>query len=173
MIHPSFLTILAFFAHTTALAQTLWAEENTSFDLYFEPLELIAVNQQEIQLAPPVNENAGFPAFTDSLSTAFYLRYTISPVQPNTQLIHRASLPDGLSSSWNALPFLPASGTCTLAPSAKHTGTNQFLASTVYGHSGTALHDGIPVVLRIGLNDKKYQYLAANTHWLNLTYQCL
>ena len=48
MINPSLLPILAFFAHTTALAQTLWAEENTSFDLYFEPLALIAVNQQEI-----------------------------------------------------------------------------------------------------------------------------
>ena len=43
----------------------------------------------------------------------------------------------------------------------------------IYGHSGTAPQDGIPVTLRIALSRSQYQILDANLHLINLTYQCL
>ena len=163
----------ALFYCITCFSQALWSEQSTHFDLYFEPIALIAVSQQEIQLAPNATTAAGSPAFTDSLSTTFHLRYTISPVHPTPRLVHTASLPAGLSSRWHSTPFLPNSGTCTLAPSATHNGTNQFLTAAIHGHSGTAPQDGIPLTLHIALSRNQYQNLDANLHLLNLTYQCL
>ena len=145
MKHRIICSIIALFAFLTTSAQIIWTEEHTHFDLHFEPIALIAVSQQEIQLSPGVNTTAGSPAFTDSIATTFHLRYTISPVQPNPQLVHSVSAPAGLSSRWLTAPFLPASGTCTLAPSATHNETNQFLTTAIYGHSGTAPQNGIPV----------------------------
>ena len=154
-------------------AQTLWSEQSTHFDLHFEPIALIAVSEQEIQLSPGVNTTAGSPAFTGSIATTFHLRYTISPVQPNPQLVHSVSAPAGLSSRWLTAPFLPASGTCTLAPSATHNETNQFLTTAIYGHSGTAPQNGIPVTVQISLSQSEYRNLNAHIHLFNLTYQCL
>ena len=108
-------------------AQILWSEQSTHFDLHFDPIALIAVSEQEIQLSPGVNITAGSPAFTDSIATTFHLRYTISPVQPNPQLVHSVSAPAGLSSRWLTAPFLPASGTCTLARPPHTTKATSFL----------------------------------------------
>jgi hypothetical protein len=173
MIHRFFLLLPALFYSITGSSQIIWAEESTRFDLHFEPITLIAVSEQEIELSPSVTTAAGSPAFTDSLSTTFHLRYTISPVHPYPQLVHTVTLPSGISSHWHTTPFLPASGTCTLAPSATHNETNQFLTTAVYGHSGTAPQDGIPMTVRISLSRSEYQNLDANRHLLNLTYQCL
>jgi len=173
MKHRIICSILALFAFLTPSAQIIWTEEHTHFDLHFEPIALIAVSQQEIQLSPGVNTTAGSPAFTDSIATTFHLRYTISPVQPNPQLVHSVSAPAGLSSRWLTAPFLPASGTCTLAPSATHNETNQFLTTAIYGHSGTAPQNGIPVTVQISLSQSEYRNLNAHLHLFNLTYQCL
>ena len=173
MIHRFFFFLPALFYSMTGSSQIIWAEESTYFDLHFEPITLIAVSEQEIELSPSVTTAAGSPAFTDSLSTTFHLRYTISPVHPSAQLVHRVTLPSGLSSRWLTAPFLPASGTCTLAPSAIHNETNQFLTAAIYGHSGTAPQDGIPVTVQISLSRRQYQNFDANLHLLNLTYQCL
>ena len=173
MKHRIICSIIALFAFLTTSAQIIWTEEHTHFDLHFEPIALIAVSQQEIQLSPGVNTTAGSPAFTDSIATTFHLRYTISPVQPNPQLVHSVSAPAGLSSRWLTAPFLPASGTCTLAPSATHNETNQFLTTAIYGHSGTAPQNGIPVTVQISLSQSQYRNLNARLHLFNLTYQCL
>jgi len=173
MKHRIIYSILALFAFLTPSAQIIWTEEHTHFDLHFEPIALIAVSQQEIQLSPSMTITSGLPAFTDSLSASFHLRYTISPVSPGPQLVHSVSLPIGLSSSWSTITFLPASGTCSLAPSATHNGTDQLLTSNIFGHSGTAPQDGIPLTVRISWSHQQYQNLFANLHLLNLTYQCL
>jgi len=173
MKHRIICSILALFAFLTPSAQIIWTEEHTHFDLHFEPIALIAVSQQEIQLSPSMTTTAGSPAFTDSIATTFHLRYTISPVQPNPQLVHSVSAPAGLSSRWLTAPFLPASGTCTLAPSATHNETNQFLTTAIYGHSGTAPQNGIPVTVQISLSQSEYRNLNAHLHLFNLTYQCL
>ena len=173
MKHRIIYSILALFAFLTTSAQIIWTEEHTHFDLHFEPIALIAVSEQEIQLFPGVNTTAGSPAFTDSIATTFHLRYTISPVQPNPQLVHSVSAPAGLSSRWLTAPFLPASGTCTLAPSATHNESNQFLTTAIYGHSGTAPQNGIPVTVQISLSQSEYRNLNAHLHLFNLTYQCL
>ena len=173
MIRRFYCLQFALFYCITCSSQALWSEQSTHFDLHFKPIALIAVSQQEIQLAPSATTVAGSPAFTDSLSTTFHLRYTISPVHPTPRLVHTASLPAGLSSRWHSTPFLPNSGTCTLAPSATHNGTNQFLTAAIHGHSGTAPQDGIPLTLHIALSRNQYQNLDANLHLLNLTYQCL
>jgi hypothetical protein len=173
MIHRFFLFLLALFYGITGSSQIIWAEESTGFDLYFKPIALIALSEQEIELSPSVTTAAGSPVFTDSLATTFHLRYSISPVHTNPQLVHTASLPAGLSSRWYTTSFIPESGICTLAPSATHNGTNQFLTAAIYGHSGTAPQDGIPVTLRIALSRSQYQNLDANLHLINLTYQCL
>ncbi|MDC0615621.1 hypothetical protein OAP05_06975 [Schleiferiaceae bacterium] len=164
---------IALFYCVTSSAQILWSEQSTHFDLHFEPIALIAVSKQEIQLSPEANTTAGSRAFTDSIATTFHLRYSISPVQPNTQLVHSVSVPDGLSSRCLTAPFLPASGTCTLAPSATHNETNQFLTTAIYGHSGTDPQNGIPVTVQISLSQSQYQNLDAHLHIFNLTYQCL
>ena len=173
MIRRFYLIQIALFYSITCYSQILWTEQSTHFDLHFEPIALIAVSQQEIQLSPTITTAAGSPAITDSLSTTFHLRYTISPVHPNPQLAHTASLPAGLSSRWYTTPFLPESGICTLSPPAIHNGTSQLLTAAIYGHSGTAPQDGIPMTLRIALSRNQYQSLDANLHLLNLTYQCL
>ena len=173
MIRRFYSLQIALFYCVNCSSQILWSEQSTHFDLHFEPIALIAVSQQEIQLAPPVTTAAGSPALTDSLSTSFHLRYTISPVHPIARLVHTALLPAGLTSRWHTAPILPKSGTCTLAPSATHNGTNQFLTAAIHGHSGTAPQDGIPLTLHIALSRTQYQYLDANLHLLNLTYQCL
>jgi len=82
MKHRIIYSILALFAFLTTSAQIIWTEEHTHFDLHFEPIALIAVSQQEIQLSPSMTTTSGLPAFTDSLSASFHLRYTISPVSP-------------------------------------------------------------------------------------------
>jgi len=82
MKHRIICSILALFAFLTPSAQIIWTEEHTHFDLHFEPIALIAVSQQEIQLSPSMTTTSGLPAFTDSLSASFHLRYTISPVSP-------------------------------------------------------------------------------------------
>ena len=137
------------------------------------PLDGIPYTAKNSFKAKGMTVAAGSPAFTDSLATTFHLRYSISPVHTNPQLVHTASLPAGLSSRWYTTSFLPESGICTLAPSATHNGTNQFLTAAIYGHSGTAPQDGIPVTLRIALSRSQYQNLNANLHLINLTYQCL
>lgn len=173
MIRRLYSLHIALLYCVTSSAQILWSEQSTHFELHFEPIALIAVSEQEIQLSPAVNTTAGSPAFTDSINTTFHLRYTISPVQPNPQLVHSVSAPAGLSSRWRTTPFLPASGTCTLAPPATHNETNQLLTTSIYGHSGTAPQNGIPVTVQISLSQNQYRNLNAHLHRFNLTYQCL
>ena len=173
MIRRLYIIKITLLYSITSSSQVVLTEQSTHFDLYFESIALIAVSQQEIQLSPTATTAAGSPAITDSISTTFHLRYTISPVHPNPQLAHTASLPAGLSSRWHTSPFLPESGICALSPPATHNGTRQILTSAIYGHSGTAPQDGIPMTLRIALSRNQYQFLDANLHLLNITYQCL
>ena len=157
----------------TSSSQILWSEQSTNFELHFEPIAIIAVSEQEILLSPVLNTTSGSPAFKDSIAATFHLRYTISPAPHHPQLLHSVSIPAGLSSRWLTAPFLPASGTCTLAPPATHNETNQFLTTAIYGHSGTAPQNGIPLTVQISLSQSQYHYLNANLHLFNLTYQCL
>ena len=80
MIRRLHLLQIALLYCVTSSAQILWSEQSTHFDLHFEPIALIAVSEQEIQLSRGVNTTAGSPAFTGSIATTFHLRYTISPV---------------------------------------------------------------------------------------------
>lgn len=56
---------------------------------------------------------------------------------------------------------------------ATHNETNQFLTTAIYGHSGTAPQNGIPVTVQISLSQSEYRNLNAHLHLFNLTYQCL
>ena len=52
MIHRFFFFLPALFYSMTGSSQIIWAEESTYFDLHFEPITLIAVSEQEIELSP-------------------------------------------------------------------------------------------------------------------------
>tara|TARA_B100000768_G_C11227043_1_gene353294 strand:- start:115 stop:630 length:516 start_codon:yes stop_codon:yes gene_type:complete len=155
-----------------AQGQTTLSETQAALIVNFNPITLVSIDRQQVQIPAPALISAGSSLLHDTLIVFSLLRYTLSrPLYSPREINYQIVAPPGIYAVLRYSNNPPLSGGLQLLPPASYNaGVHTMGISQKGGHTGWESGDGLSIQLLLSAN--LYGALSATLQQLNIIYQC-